>query len=88
MLSTKDLIACIRYFGISCQSWSPDFFESIVFVFGVFICVADDTSKHLKFDVARILIRTKFNDILEKSFNMEIQGINFKIKIVEESFGP
>lgn len=54
----------------------------------MFLCLDDETKNHVKFDVARILVRTKYNLVLNECFNIGVNGEAFSIKIVEESQGP
>lgn len=54
---------------------------------GVLICCDEETQKQSKFDIARILIRTKYNLVLNETFNNGLNGEAFSIKIVEDSQG-
>lgn len=41
-----------------------------------------------KKDVTRVLVRTKYNLVLNETFNVEINKEVFMVKIIEDSQGP
>lgn len=47
----------------------------------------DDTSIERSFDVARVMIRTKGYYVIEKIFNLKVDGIIHSIKVMEDSYG-
>lgn len=42
----------------------------------------------MKLDVARILVRTKYNLVLNEIFNVDINDNIYRVKLVEDMHGP
>lgn len=55
---------------------------------GVYICSDEETSKLLKLDMARFLIRMKSSMVLNQVINVEINEHVYRIKMVEDMHGP
>lgn len=63
------------------------FFQFITSPFGVYICSDNNTRKQTNMDVARIMVRTKYNSVIKKTFNVQINYEVYWIKVVEYSKG-
>lgn len=50
------------------------------------MCVNDNTKKHMKMDVARLLVRTRCSNVLNKDVIVMVVGASFNIKVVEDSY--
>lgn len=50
------------------------------------MCVNNNTKKHMKMDVARLLVRARCSNVLNKDVIVMIVGASFNIKVVEDSY--
>ncbi|CAI8613624.1 unnamed protein product [Vicia faba] len=75
-------------YGIPCHLWCSKLFQFLTSPAGTFICMDEDTKNHNKLDVARVMVRTKYNLVLNETFNIGVNREAFSIKIVEDSQGP
>lgn len=64
------------------------FFTFLVSMVGVFLFSGDKTKAQSKFEVARIMVKTKYNFILNETFNIGVNREAYSIKIVEDAYGP
>lgn len=55
---------------------------------GSYLYFDDNTRLQQKMDVARILVRTKYSNILNDVMEVLINNVSFKINIVEDSYEP
>lgn len=78
----------VRCYGIPCHVWFPEFFSFLVSLVGVFLFTDDETKAQSKFDVATIMVRIKYNLVLNEYFNIGVNGEAYSIKIVEDANGP
>ncbi|XP_058783008.1 uncharacterized protein LOC131657654 [Vicia villosa] len=84
----NERVTWLRVYGLPCHAWQDKVFDFITTSVGVFICADDDTIKQRSFDVARILIRTKYCLVLNETYNISINDNVFRIKVVEDNHGP
>lgn len=52
------------------------------------MCADDNTTKHVSFDVARVLVRTSSWESVNEEACVKDNGENFSIKMAEEAQGP
>ncbi|XP_058739184.1 uncharacterized protein LOC131611080 [Vicia villosa] len=81
----NERVTWLRCYGIPCHVWCPEFFQFLVSPVGTYMCSDDETHNLENFDVARIMVRTKYNIVLNETFNIGVNGSFFSIKIVEDS---
>lgn len=55
---------------------------------GKYVYCDDNTQKGEHMDIARILVRTSCTRVLNESFNVNINGVIFRIKMTEDTHGP
>lgn len=84
----EERVTWVRLFGLPCHVWSEKFFRFIFVPFGSFVRVDDITSKQVKMDVARFLIRTKCYSLINESLPVLIGGLVVKLRVVEDTQGP
>lgn len=83
----NERVVSIRIYGALCHAQSPKFFNLLIASIGVYLHSDDDTSIERSFDVARVMIRTKGYYVIEKIFNLKVDGIIHSIKVMEDSYG-
>jgi hypothetical protein len=64
------------------------FFAQVTKPWGTFLNADDVTNKKLSMDVARILIRTSCQQVVDEFFDVKINGDIFHLRIIEDSYGP
>ena len=84
----QERVTWLRIFGIPCHAWTLEFFSFITLPTYEYMCMDDNTTKQISMDVAHILVRMKSCSILNEMFNVEVNGIIFPIKMVEEFYRP
>ncbi|PNX97063.1 cysteine-rich receptor-like protein kinase, partial [Trifolium pratense] len=65
-----------------------DFFSLITKPIGKFVNANDVTSKKLTMDVARIMIRTREQKVVDEFLEVEINNEFFHLRMIEDSYGP
>ncbi|PNX93753.1 hypothetical protein L195_g016912 [Trifolium pratense] len=83
-----DRVAWLRIFGIPLHAWNDIFFTQVTKPWGTFMNSDDATNKKLTMDVARILIRTSCQQVVDEFFDVKINGEIFHLRIIEDSYGP
>lgn len=81
-------VAWLCSYGVSYHTWILKFFEFIITPVKVYVCLNDNTRNKSCMDVACILVRTKSSMVLNKAFNVKINGAAFRIKVIEDSHRP
>jgi hypothetical protein len=81
-------IVWLRIFGIPAHAWNDEFFARISKPWGSFLNTDDVTNKKLTMDVARILIRTSCQKVVDEFIDVVINGEYFHLRILEDSYGP
>lgn len=61
------------------------FLKSLV---GLYVCSDPETREQVKFDVAKILVKTKYCLVLNQMFNVEINDKNYRVKLVKDMHVP
>lgn len=87
MLTTKK-VTWLCCYDIPCHALCLELVPFLVALVGTYLCSDDETQNHTKFDMARILVCTKYNLVLNESFNIRVNGEAYSIKVVEYSQGP
>ncbi|GAU10584.1 hypothetical protein TSUD_419600, partial [Trifolium subterraneum] len=83
-----DRVAWLRIFGIPPNAWNDLFCGQVTKPWGTFLNTDDVTNKKLSMDVARILIRTLCQKVVDEFCDVIINGDVFHIRILEDSYGP
>ncbi|XP_058733771.1 uncharacterized protein LOC131605433 [Vicia villosa] len=55
---------------------------------GKFVCCDDNTLNPENMDISRFLVRTMCVNVLNESFKVNIDGVSFRIKLTEDTYGP
>lgn len=69
------------------HAWCPEFFQFFVSPVDIYTCSDEETHKHVKFNVARILVRTKHNLVFNQTINIGVNGETYSINMEEDSQG-
>ncbi|GKV28743.1 hypothetical protein SLEP1_g37755 [Rubroshorea leprosula] len=88
---TPESVANERFVWVRCQGtplnvWGLDFFEKMACSWGKFICLDDNTSKKMRFDIARFLISTPIRNTISFLRQVQINGRIYNLKFTEEEF--
>ncbi|MCI03917.1 DUF4283 domain protein, partial [Trifolium medium] len=83
-----DRVVWLRIFGIPVHAWSDLFFAQVTKPWGTFMNTDDATNKKLTMDVARILIQSSCQQVVDEFFYVKINGEIFHLRIIEDSYGP
>ncbi|GAU24569.1 hypothetical protein TSUD_149100 [Trifolium subterraneum] len=78
----------LRVYGIPAHAWNESFFTMISKSWGSFINADDVTTKKLSLDVARILIRTSGQRVVDEFIDVKVNNQFFHIRVIEDSYGP
>lgn len=55
---------------------------------GKFVCCDDNTLNHWNMDISIFLVRTACMNVLNEFFNVNIDGVSFRIKLTEDTYDP
>lgn len=83
----NERLVWVRCFGIPVHAWTEEFFTLLVAGIGEFTCVDDSTSNRERLDMARIQFRTRVHGFVNELFKVNINGLVFSIKMIEEWYG-
>lgn len=75
-------------YGLPFHAWCLNFFKFISSLAGECMCSDEETEKHMKLDVSRLLIRTKYSMVLHETMNVEVNDKIYRIKLLEDMHGP
>jgi hypothetical protein len=78
----------LRIYGIPIHAWNLNFFTQVVKPWGTFINADEGTTKKITMDVARIMIRTTCQLVVDEFTDVKINGKIFHLRILEDSYGP
>ncbi|CAI8594473.1 unnamed protein product [Vicia faba] len=84
----KERVTWLRVYGILCHVWNFNFFEMLANKVGKYVCCDENTLNSANMDITRILVRTTCCLVLNESFNVLIDDIVFRIKMLDDSHGP
>jgi hypothetical protein len=74
-------------FGILVHAWNDDFFAQFMKPWGSFMHADNVTSKKISMDVARILIRTSCQKVIDEFVDVQVNGEIFHLRVLEDSYG-
>ncbi|GKV50907.1 hypothetical protein SLEP1_g57586 [Rubroshorea leprosula] len=88
---TPESVAKERFVWIRCQGaplnvWGLDFFANMACSWGKFIYLDDNTSKKMRFDIARFLISTPISNTISVRRQIQINRRIYNLKFTEEEF--
>ncbi|MCH79650.1 DUF4283 domain protein [Trifolium medium] len=83
-----DRIIWLRVFGIPACAWNVSFFDQVSKQWGFFLNADDTTGKKLSIDVARILIYTSCQKVVDEFIDVKINCEIFHLRVLEDSYGP
>jgi hypothetical protein len=78
----------VRIYGVPVHAWNFDFFSQVAKPWGILLNTDDATSKKISMDVARLLIRTSSQRVVDEFFDVNINGVLFHLRALEDSYGP
>ncbi|MCH85843.1 hypothetical protein A2U01_0006695, partial [Trifolium medium] len=78
----------LRIYGIPAHAWNDLFFARVTKPWGSFINADDVTMKKISMDVARLLIRTSCQRVVDEFFDVKVNGEIFHLRVIEDSYGP
>jgi hypothetical protein len=78
----------LRIYGVPIHAWNHNFFMQIVKPWGTFINADDGTSKKTTMDVARLMIRTSCQQVVDEFIDVKINGKIYHLHVLEDSYGP
>jgi hypothetical protein len=78
----------LRIYGIPSHAWNDNFFAQVVNPWGTFIKADDGTMKKTTLDVARLMIRTSCQQVVDEFIDVKINGKIFHLRVLEDSYGP
>jgi hypothetical protein len=84
----RDRIIWLRIYGIPAHAWNDQFFAQVSKPWGTFMNTDDVTSKKLSMDVARVMIRSSCQIVVDEFLDVKINGDIFRIRVLEDSYGP
>ncbi|MCH88317.1 RNA recognition motif, partial [Trifolium medium] len=84
----RERIVWLRLYGVPAHAWNDLFFAQVTKPWGSFISADDVTLKKLSMDVARIMIRTSCQQVVDEFFDVKVNGEIFHLRVIEDSYGP
>jgi hypothetical protein len=84
----RDRIIWLRIYGIPAHAWNDQFFVQVTKPWGIFMNTDDVTSKKLSMDVARVMIRSSCQIVVDEFLDVKINGDIFHVRVLEDSYGP
>ncbi|GKU86167.1 hypothetical protein SLEP1_g729 [Rubroshorea leprosula] len=86
---SPEMVADERFVWIRCQGaplnvWRTDFFATMGWSWGKFICLDDSTSQKRRFDIARFLILTPMMNTIFVTRQIKINGSMYNVKFMKE----
>lgn len=77
----------LRCYGVPCHAWYIPFFEFLSSMVGKYICCEESTCDQSRMDVASVMVRTNIGMLINESFNVNINNVLFRIRMVEDTQG-
>ncbi|PNX71430.1 hypothetical protein L195_g027309, partial [Trifolium pratense] len=81
-------IVWLRVYGIPAHAWNDLFFTQVTKPWGSFINADDVTMKKLSMDVARLMIRSSCQKVVDEFLDVKINDDIFHLRVIEDSYGP
>lgn len=82
--ASHERFAWLNCQGIPLNAWNASTFKRIGEIWGRFVLVEEDTLKESSFATGKVLITTKVDGIINKWICLEVGGVKFDVKVVEE----
>lgn len=73
--------------GSPAHIWGEDFFKTVAQLLGRYVTIDDSTRDKVRLDVGRVLITTGNPDIINRVLEINVNGMLYSIRVMEESFG-
>ncbi|KAK8685548.1 hypothetical protein V6N13_041548 [Hibiscus sabdariffa] len=77
----------LTMYGIPVHAWVDRTFENIPSIWGNFVRIDGETSDAVSFERARVLIETDWLCNIDEVVDLEVEGENFEVRIVETDRG-
>jgi hypothetical protein len=77
----------LRIYGIPSHAWNDNFFAQVVNPWGTLIRADDGTMKKTTLDVARLMIRSSCQQVVDDFIDVKINGKIFHLRVLEDSYG-
>jgi hypothetical protein len=77
----------LRICGVPIHAWNHNFFTQVVKPWGTFINADDGTKKNTTMDVARLMIRTSCQQVVDEFIDVKINGKIYHLRVLEDSYG-
>jgi hypothetical protein len=84
----RDRNVWLRIHGIPAHAWNDLFFSQISKLWGFFVNVDDATMEKLSMDVARIMIRTSCQQVIDEFIDVKVNDDFYHLRVLEDSYGP
>ncbi|CAJ2635642.1 unnamed protein product [Trifolium pratense] len=78
----------LRIYGVPSHAWNVVFFAQLVKPWGSFINEEEGTLKKSTMDVARLMIRTSCQEIIDEFIDVKFNGDVYHLRVLEDSYGP
>ncbi|KAL8533560.1 hypothetical protein ACS0TY_009819 [Phlomoides rotata] len=77
-----------RWYGVPSHAWNSKFFETVCVSLGPLVNIDEFTMSRKRLDVARIMLSVPYLKEINQVFLLNIDGIKFSIRVVEEFDWP
>ncbi|XP_058775277.1 uncharacterized protein LOC131649535 [Vicia villosa] len=77
----------VRIYGIPLHAWTAEFFVELAGSWGRFICVDENTSKGVAFDMARVMVNIPITRNIPETVPVNIDGRLFNLCVREDAVG-
>jgi hypothetical protein len=78
----------LRVYGVPSHAWNDSFFSHLVSHWGNYINADEGTKKKITMDVARLMIRTSSQRVVDDFIDVKVNGKIFHLRVIEDSYGP
>jgi hypothetical protein len=78
----------LRVYGVPSHAWNDIFFSQLVQPWGSYVKADDGTLKKITMDVARLMIRTSCQRVVDEFVDVKVNGKIFHLRVLEDSYGP
>jgi hypothetical protein len=77
----------LRIYGVPSHAWNESFFTQLVKPWGSFINEDEGTLKKSTMDVARLMIRTSCQQIIDEFIDVKVNDVVYHLRVLEDSYG-
>ncbi|GAU42670.1 hypothetical protein TSUD_106440 [Trifolium subterraneum] len=78
----------LRIYGVPSHAWNESFFTQLVKPWSSFINEDEGTLKKSTMDVARLMIRTSCQQIIDEFVDVKVNDVVYHLRVLEDSYGP